>query len=202
MNTINAILKRIIQEWHEYKRWIVILLIVAVTFGYYAKWKLDKPPVYVKVPEIKEVIKYKIKRVEVPIESGKVVVLDKKEVVKRIPGLPEGFADDPKKQVTSTADLPPSKSGHDVLNIINTESGESEIFAKERKLSFFGFESKREVGARAGLSDAGRQVDIYLQQDVARIGTFHLSGYLEGSYKPDVDDKAGWKAMAVLYKEF
>lgn len=199
---IAVVVARGLQEWHEHKRWIIAVLIIVLIFGYYAKWKLAKPPQYIKVPEIREVIKYKIKKVEVPIESGKVVVLEKKELVKHVENLPEGFKDNPKKQATSTADLPPSKSGHDVLNIIDTESGVSEIFAKERKLSFFGLESKREIGARAGLSDAGRQVDVYLQQDVARIGTFYLSGYLEGSYRPDSDNNAGWKAMAVIKKEW
>jgi hypothetical protein len=186
------------KEWFYHKYWIVFIILLIIIFGYYAKWKLSKPPEYIKVPEIKEVIKYKIKKVEVPIESGKVVVLDKKELVKHVESLPEGFEADPKKQATSTADLPPSNAGHDVLNIIDTETGVSEIFAKEHELPFFAFENKGEMGVRAGISDAGREVDVYVQKNVIRMGSFHLGGYAEGSYRPDHDKPAGWKAMAVL----
>jgi len=191
-------ISRIVKEWHQHRHWIVITIILIIVFSYYAKWKLDKPPEYITVPEIREVIKYKIKRVEVPIETGKV----KKEVGKRVEGLPADFMADPKKQVTSTAEVAPSESGHDVLNIIDTGIGESEIFVKEHELPFFAFENKTEVGIRAGISDAGREVDVYAQKDFTRIGTFHLGGYLEGSYRPDCDNVAGWKAMVVLSKEW
>jgi len=195
-------ISRIVKEWHQHRHWIVITIILIIVFSYYAKWKLDKPPEYITVPEIREVIKYKIKKVEVPIETGKVVVLDKKEVGKRVEGLPADFMADPKKQVTSTAEVAPSKAGHDALNIIDTGTGESQMFLKEHELPFFGLEQKTEMGIRAGISDAGREVDVYMQRDFARIGTFNVGGYVEGSYRPDYDNVAGWKAMVVLSKEW
>ena len=71
----------------------------------------------------------------------------------------------------------------------------SEIYAREHKLPFFGFENQGEIGIRAGLSDAGREIDVYAQRNFARVGSFHLGGYVEGSYRPDDDNIAGWKAM-------
>jgi len=197
---ISDMVLAIINEWKEHKVWIIIAGVVILLFIYYVRWKTTEPPQYIKVPEIKEVVKYKIKRVEVPVE--KIVVLEKDKIIKHVKNLPEEFVNDTKKQVTSTAELKPSKAGYDVMNIIDTETGISEIYAREHRLPFFGFENQGEVGIRVGLSDAGREIDVYAQRNFVRVGSFHIGGYVEGSYRPDSSNPAGWKTMAVLSRQW
>ena len=193
----------VIKEWNEHKIWVIIAGVIVIFFIYYARWKSTAPPVYIKVPEIREVTKWKIKKVEVPIKTGKVVVLDKKKVGKHVPGLPEDFMADPKKQVTSTADIKPSEAGTDVINIIDTDTGVSEIFASEHKLPFFALENKGEIGIRVGMSNFGQETDIYGQRNFVRIGSLHIGGYVEGSYMSGrPEEPIGWKVMGTLSKKW
>ena len=120
-----------------------------------------------------------IKRVEVPVE--KIVTIEKTVVVEKLK-LPDSVSKDPNKQITATAEIEPYEGKTNVIAIIDTKSGESNIMAKQQPLSLFAFENKKEIGARYGTSiKNGIEADVYGRWDFVRVGNLHLGAYGEAT---------------------
>lgn len=136
---------------------------------------------YVKVPEIKEVVK--IKKVEVP--GPKVVeTIEKKVIVEKLK-LPDWVKDDIDQQVIATAEIPPYKGATDAVAILNTKTGKSDIIAKQRSLSFFDFVNEKEIGIRYGMNinqdGTKNQAAVYGKWDFVRVGNAYIGGYVEAN---------------------
>jgi hypothetical protein len=126
----------------------------------------------------------------VPVQElppQRVIVLVKQEVVKKIKDLPDDVKNDPKKQITTTADIPPSPNGGSAIAYINTSSGVSNITYKAKPRPFMGLPNDVTVGVRYGVSTkapSGQEGQVYGKWDFFRIGSAYLGAYGEVSTQP------------------
>lgn len=150
-------------------------------------WYRDQHPAvisrteYVKVPEIKTVTK--IKTVKVPVKE--VVTIEKEVVVEKLM-LPDEVAKDTDKQVITTGEVTPYEGKTNVVAVLDTQTGESKLIAKQQPMPFIDFENKKEIGVRYGATiKNGMEADIYGRWDFMRIGNIHLGVYGEANTSGD-----------------
>jgi hypothetical protein len=98
-------------------------------------------------------------RLEIPKEDKKVVngtvkVLPKDKVDKKVP-LPPEIKNDTRKEITATAEAPPSETGTDIISVVDTTTGETTISTKPKPADFIEFENKRRLGVGYGVSTNG-----------------------------------------------
>ncbi len=163
------------------KTWAIVALVILLILSSIVAWyrgqgkQVVSKIEYVKVPQIREVLK--IKRVEIPVE--KIVVLEKEAAAKKL-DLPPEIRDDPAKQIAATAVIAPYEGRTNVLALIDTGTGISSIAARQVPLPFFDFENRREIGLRYGVSlKHGMESDLYGRWDFFRIAGAHLGVYGE-----------------------
>lgn len=83
-------------------------------------------------------------------------------------------------QVTATAELPRSDNGTQVISVINTQTGESTIVAKETPAPWFQFRNDRAIGVRYGLNQHLVNVgNVYGKWGFLRIKSIWLSTYAD-----------------------
>lgn len=164
---------------------LLILFLVASTSAVVAWYKYQTKPVtstttWVPVPVIKTV--EKIKKVNIP-GPERIVVVEKQVIVEKLK-LPEPLASDPNKQFTATAAIPPYEGTTNVVSMIDTKTGVSEILAKQVPLPFFAFEDKKEIGVRVGLNSHSEiEANFYGRWSFLRVGSVHFAAYGEsGGY--------------------
>jgi len=158
--------------------WVFILLLAS------SIWAWRKNPVtnevFTEVPKIVTKVKY----VRVPVAGGKIQALEKEEVVKQIPGLPETIINDDKIQITSTGKIAPYEGQTHVVNVLDVETGVSNILAKQVPLGFFGLDRNRAVGFRALMHTSGNpQADIFVEWGLIRLGRVNIELYGEGNIR-------------------
>ena len=164
---------------------VAALAIASALYAWYRPQPVINKTEYVNVPQIKEVVR--IKRIEVPVE--KVVTIEKQVVVEKLK-LPEAILKDEAKQIVATGEITPYEGVTNVVAVLDTKSGESEIIAKQKPLSLIAFENKKEIGVRYGVNATkGLQGDLYGRWDFLRVGSSHLGVYAE------VNSRAEAKAM-------
>jgi hypothetical protein len=180
------------------------LLLIIIIYGLI--WHFKNPKintVYGPTPPVQEVIRWKIKTIQVPVETGKVSVLDKESLVKHVSGLPNSFVNDPAMQATSSGEIAPYEGKTNVFNFMNTKTGASEVYSQQQPLPFMAFQSKSGIGGRYGIADGKQEGDIYFQDNLVRVGTFQGFVYGEVSFRPsDSDRQVGYKAMVGVYHPF
>jgi hypothetical protein len=158
---------------------LAVLLLTATASALYFWYK--KPPAtntveYIKVPEIKEVIK--IKRVEVP-GPERIVTIDKEVIVERLK-LPEWVRTNADEQAIATAVIEPYKGKTNAVALLNIKTGVGQIIAKQEPIPLFGFVNDREVGIRAGINIKGEpETTAYGKWSFARIGNVHIGAYAD-----------------------
>lgn len=174
---------------------LCVLLTVAIISSIYA-WYHKQPATnsieYVKIPEIKEVIK--IKKVEVP-GPEKIVTIEKQVIVEKL-HLPEWFKTNADEQAIATSAIEPYRGTTNAVAILNTKTGVGQIIAKQEPLPLFGFLNDREIGVRAGINIKGEpETTVYGKWDFVRIGSINIGAYADadsrGEAKAQV--KIGWK---------
>jgi hypothetical protein len=160
---------------------ILALLLLALSSAIYA-WYVEKnkPPIskveYIKVPEIKEVIK--IKRVEVPIE--KIVTIEKQVLIEKIK-MPEWFRTDTNKQAIATAVIPAYEGNTNAVAVVDTQTGAGEIVVKQEELSLVGFTNDKGLYAKAGYStNSETQITIGAEWKFIRLGKIKVGAFGEG----------------------
>jgi hypothetical protein len=137
---------------------------------------------YIKVPKIRTVTK--IKKVVVP-GPGSILTVEKQVVVEKL-SLPDWVKDNKDKQVVATAEIAPYEGTTNAVAIMDTNTGVSEIIAKQMPLSLFGFENKREIGIRAGVDMKGGPVtSVYGRWGFLRVGNAHVGVYGEADSNGD-----------------
>ena len=158
---------------------LLILLSMASASALYFWYK--KPSTitqteYVKVPEIKEVIK--IKKVEVP-GPERIVTIDKEVIVERL-HLPDWIKNNPDEQAIASAAIPPYRGTTNAVALLNTKTGVGQVVARQEPLPLFGFLNEREVGVRAGINIKAEPVtSIYGQWDFVRVGSVKIGVYAD-----------------------
>lgn len=161
-----------------------VIAVIAIAIAAYAVTRTQKVRIqreYIKVPEIRTVTK--IKRVQVPVKE--IEVIEKEKIIEVIKEIPQTIKDDPNKQITATAEIAPYEGQTDVVAVIDTASGKSEILAHQRPLPFFGFENKKELGIRYGVSTSGQVADIFGRWSFLRLGRAHIAAYAEATTRKD-----------------
>jgi hypothetical protein len=131
----------------------------------------------------KEKVVEKIRTVKVP-GPQEIVTIEKQVIVEKLK-LPESVANDESKVITGNADIPPSEGGTSVVSVLNTQTGETSIIAKEKPLSLFGFPSDVEAGIRYGLTTHGQEGDIFARWQFLRVGKVKLGAYSEITTRPE-----------------
>jgi hypothetical protein len=157
---------------------VLLLALMSATYAWYAE--KNKPPVskveYIKVPEIKEVIK--IKRVEVPIE--KIVTIEKQVLIEKIK-MPEWFRTDTNKQAIATAVIPAYEGNTNAVAVVDTQTGAGEIVVKQEELSLVGFANDKQIYAKAGYStNVETQVTLGAEWKFIRVGKIKVGAFAEG----------------------
>lgn len=168
---------------------MVVLVVVAIVAVSSAAWNFYHPQIrtvtqtqYQTVEKERVVDKIRIVRVPGPKE---IVTIEKIKVVEKL-GLPSGIANDPNQVITGNADLAASEGGTSVVSVLNTTTGETQLIAKEKPLSLFGFPSDVEAGIRYGLStDTVQQGQVYGRWQFLRVGNIYLGAYADMSTKPE-----------------
>jgi hypothetical protein len=160
---------------------VLAFLLIALASAVYAWYtEKNKPPVskveYIKVPEIKEVIK--IKRVEVPIE--KIVTIEKEVLIEKIK-MPDWFKTDTNKQAIATAVISPYEGNTNAIAVVDTSTGVGEIVVKQEELSLVGFVNDKQIYGKAGYStNKETQITIGADWRFARIGKIKVGVFGEG----------------------
>jgi len=180
--TLNSLKSKFTTEWQQTDWGRTLLLVLLVLAVASALWQWLMPEIrtvtdtrFRVVPQLKEVVK--IKRVQIPCPEQGLVVLEKRAVAKKldiswmetqylddstatpeevITPSAEGTPQQPDApndiQVLATADLPKSAAGTEAVAVINMQSGETTIIAKERPLPWFAFENHAQVGLWYGIN--------------------------------------------------
>jgi hypothetical protein len=122
-----------------------------------------------------------IPTVNIPVNH--IVALDKKTVSKKLK-LPDEIANDEKEQVVATAQTPATDTTGktDIVAVTDTDTGKTEIVAKQEPLSFFALENNKAIGLRYGFGSSSKinyEADAYVRWDVVRLGSVHLGLYGE-----------------------
>lgn len=164
---------------------LIIVLLMIISSAALKAWysERNKPIIsqkeYIVVPEIKEVIK--IKRVTVPGPKT-VVTIEKEKVVEKLK-LPNWVAQNADEQIIATGEIEPWEGKTDVVATLNIKSGVGNIIAKQRPLSLFAFENKKELGGRLGYTSKEFKQIItgFGRWQFLRVGNFHAGLYGEGN---------------------
>ena len=154
---------------------LAVLTLLAASSSVWFWYKGQKPTVtpgnYAQAPEVKEVIK--IKRVEVP-GPERIVTVEKEVVVERL-SLPAWVRDNPAEQTIATAQIAPYRGTTSAVAVLNTETGKSQIIAKQDPLTLLAFVNEKEIGIRAGANIKGEpETTLYGRYDFFRIGSVHV----------------------------
>lgn len=134
---------------------------------------------FVTAPEnkkAKNVSKEKIKA-EVPIE-----IFNKEEIAKQLK-IQDPDKSNPNIQFTDAKIIPASEQDTSVVAKWDTVQGKITIDLRQEPMSLFGFENKKEIGARVGYSTDGfkMQSTVYGRWQFLRVGHFHVGAYGEAN---------------------
>jgi hypothetical protein len=157
---------------------VIVTVIIAIWFWYHNP-STQSTTNYTKAPAIPEAVN--IPTVNIPIKQ--IVALDKKIVSKKLK-LPDEIASNDKEQVVATAQTPATDTTGktDIVAVMDTDKGTTEIVTKQEPLSFFALENKKAIGLRYGFGSASKinyEADVYGRWDVVRVGSVHLGLYGE-----------------------
>jgi hypothetical protein len=172
---------------------VVILAVIALISAIYA-WFKPAPgitPNFTPAPQMKSATN--IPREAIPVKQ--IIVLNKKEAVKKLK-LPDEIANDDTKQVLATGTIPAtSETGKtDIIAAFDEKTQETKIETKEEPHSFFALENVKAIGLRYGYCFGSNylnntEVDVYGRWDFLRVASLHAGIYAE------VNSHADGKAM-------
>jgi len=152
---------------------VVVAVIALVVFAYKLMQAPERPVAgFVAPPPASgmPVVAKESVKLAVPLK-----VHSKQLAVKKMK-LPPAIADDPAKQVVATATLKPSAGGYTVAAVIDTDTGITDLVAKEKPRSLLGFGGTSEIGLLGGVTRRGDTALVFARQDLVRVGTVHLFG--------------------------
>lgn len=182
---------------------LAMFLMLLATVSAVRAWYIErnKPPVsqieYVKVPEIKEVVK--IKKVEVP-GPERIVTVEKIKIVEKLK-LPEWFAENTDEQAIATGEVQPYEGKTNVVATLNTKTGVGGIIVKQEPLSFTGFVNDKEIYLKGGYTTS-REIEITAggRWLFARVGSIKIGGYAEarGQFATNDNNTAGQAAAGLM----
>lgn len=162
---------------------VALMLISALTGWYQHTPKLPttEPQILATSPAVQKVPK-------VTQQIGTVKVLDKQKLTTKVP-LPEEVKKDDTKQVSAVSVVPSSDNKTEVTAVIDLNTKETTLYAREIPPAFMAFESKGRIGAGYGIKQNGVNVTkVYADWSFLRIGDVRL--VVQGEINSDREAKA------------
>ena len=166
---------------------IIVLLVVIAASALKAWYSERKKPAmskieYIKVPEIREIVK--IKKINVP-GPKEILTIEKEKIVEKL-RLPNWFAQNADEQAIATAEVPPYEGCTDIVCALNTKTGEGKIIAKQKPLPVLALESKTEFYLKSGISSRGDYpLTAGVHRRLLRMKSVHMGVYGEGTVRLD-----------------
>jgi len=164
---------------------VCLLLVIAAAVAWYSRPPAVTTEQYTPLPPIKETVR--IKRVSVP-GPKEIVTIEKQVVVEKLK-LPDSIAQDANKQVIATGVVDAYEGKTNVIAVMDTAQGTSEIIAKQQSLPLFAFKNQKELGIRGGMAadkdGAGYRGDVYGRWTFLRVGRIHTAVYGEMNTRPE-----------------
>ncbi len=164
---------------------VCLLLVIAAAVAWYSRPPVVTTEQYAPLPPIRETVK--IKRVNVP-GPKEIVTVEKQIVVEKLQ-LPETISRDANKQVIATGVVDPYEGKTNVVAVMDTAQGTSEIIAKQQPLPLLAFKNQKELGIRGGIAadkdGAGYRGDVYGRWTFLRVGGIYAAIYGEMSSRPE-----------------
>ena len=175
---------------------LVLLGVSAMVYNWFSvRFKpVTSQSSYVSTPEIKKVTNIVHKKVQVivPIDT-----IDKDEAVKKL-GVNDPIKSDKDKQIITTAEIQPYEGKTNVISVLNTKDGTSEIVAKQVPLSFLGFENKKEAYIEGGYNTKGNvEIGLGAQWQFARVANAKIG--IVGEIRGSQDDTMGFAGLRITY---
>jgi hypothetical protein len=169
-------------------------LLAALFFGavmalnWYHGQKAPSTQQWTEPQQIKTAEKATVIYVNLPAQGQ---AYDKKDLARM--DLPKEIINNPDKQVLKgdTAVVPAYKGETEVVSVIDTKQGTSEMIMKQRPLSLFGLPNEKFIGLKAGITESGYAAGPHGKWDALRIGSFQLAvqGEILVVTKPPVPDR-------------
>ena len=174
---------------------LVAVMVCAMIYGFYHDERTAPQKQFVEAPAIPAIKTVPQEDIAVP----KVRVYRKAEAVKKL-HLPGAVAIDSAKQVTSTAEVAPSKAGSEVVSVLDTTTGVTSMLVKEKPLPFFGVENQKRIGIGYGGGTRGPEAKLFGEWTAVRVGGFYVGAQTEISAGSGQRPEA--KAFAVIDYRF
>jgi hypothetical protein len=174
---------------------IALVIISIIGLSVYLLWNRLYSPASISKTQFtaasKNPVASKIPTERKPVKD--VVVYDKKVVSKKFK-LPDDIALDDNKQITDMVQAPATDTAGktDFLAVLNTETGETDIVAKEQPLPWFAFKNQAAIGGAYGFSsrsDTNYEADAYARWEFLQIKSVHVELYGEVSFRGSESDE-------------
>lgn len=158
---------------------LVLMALIAATF-----WPRPKPVVgeSVALPPAKEV-----RTVEKIIERPKVVYVYPQKA-KQALNLPQDVVADQAKKAIATGKLDAEEREYSLTAVLDTETGDSQVYARPEPLPWIGAGRRGSVGVAYGLKNGEPAGMLYGQHDLLRIKAMHAGA------RGQVDTQGDWFA--------
>lgn len=148
----------------------VALMIVSAVVGWYQytpKLPTTEPRILATSPAAQTVPK-----VTQQIETIK--VYDKQKLVTKVP-LPDAIKKDDTKQISAVSIVPSSDNKTEVTAVVDLNTKETILYAREIPPAFMAFESKGRIGVGYGIKQNGVNIaKVYADWAFLRVGDAHL----------------------------
>ena len=165
-------------------RWWPALWAVVLAAALWTFWPRDKPDVgeSVPLPPAKEV-----RTVEKIIERPKIVYVYPQKT-KQALDLPQDVVADPAKKAIATGKLDAEERPYTLTAVLDTETGESQVYARADPLPWIGPGKRGSVGVAYGLKNGEPAGMLYGQHDLLRVKALHAGA------RGQVDTQGDWFA--------
>lgn len=162
---------------------LILAALVAWTF-----WPRQSPEVGKSepLPPAKEV-----RTVEKIIERVKYVKVYPPSVKAKL-GLPDAVVAAPEKRVIATGKLDAAERPYTLAAVLDTGTGESEVFAKPLPRPLAGPGEHGGIGLGYGYASGGPQIKVFAYQELLRVSA------LRAGARAEVDQRGEWWAGATL----
>lgn len=116
--------------------------------------------------------------------------------------VPDEIKSDPSQHVTSTATLPKSKGGYDVLSVTN-DKGETRILASEKPPALFSLEHSGRVGIGLGYDTrSGQTAKVFVEYTPLTLLGVKVGAEVQGRAHPEIGTPFSAYAGLLLVHEF
>lgn len=152
-----------------YDRLILAAAAVLLALAAWTFWPRPVPEVgqAVALPPAKEV-----RTVEKIIERPKIVYVYPQKT-KQTLSLPPDVVADPAKKVITTGKLDAEEREYSLTAVLDTETGDSHVYARPEPLPWIGPGKRGAVGMAYGIKDGNQVGMIYAEHDLLRVKALH-----------------------------